>query len=301
MGAEDAARAQDEVHRWSTEERRATNLALVEAVPLFDLEIASACNVVCTFCPRDEMVRNARLMSEATFAALLRFLPSDAVAMLGGLGDALVHPQIAPWVSRLVARGVSTALITNGVRLTPERQDALIAAGIAEIQVSVHGVSEASVRRVMPVGADPARVRAHVERLAERGGPRLRVNFVETPDNGAEREAVAAWATSLGARFFHRRQHTRGGTVGVARSTPGGEGCGIFGSVTFITADGDIAPCVNDVTVEGRLGNVRDTPWPAVLAWKREVIGQSRWFSACVGCDDDYRWVLLRNRGLAGT
>lgn len=300
MGAEEAARALDEVRRWSERQRQDTNLALLGSAPLFDIELASACNVVCTFCPRDEMVRGSALMSERTFAALLAFLPTDAVAMLGGLGDALLHPRLAEWVGRLVARGVSTCLITNGVRLTPARQDALIAAGIAEIQISVHGVSEATVRGVMPMGANPALVRSHVERLAARGGPRLRINFVETADNGHERPLVASWATELGARFFHRRQHTRGGTIGVARADPGCDGCGIFGSVTFITADGDITPCVNDVTAEGRFGNVRETDWPSVLTWKRQVIERSRWFDACVRCDDDYRWVLLKNRGLAG-
>lgn len=301
MGVDEGARALDEVRRWSEWQRQDTNLALLDAAPLFDIEVASACNVVCTFCPREEMVREAALMSEQTFVALLNFLPADAVAMLGGLGDALLQPRLPEWVGRLVARGVSTCLITNGVRLTPSRQDALIAAGIAEIQVSVHGVSEEVVRSVMPVGANPALVRANVERLASQGRPRLRINFVETADNGHERPLVAAWAASLGARFFHRRQHTRGGTIGDARADPGCDGCGIFGSVTFITADGDINPCVNDVAGEGRFKNVRETVWSDVIAWKRQVIERSRWFNACAGCDDDYRWVLLRNRGLAGS
>jgi MoaA/NifB/PqqE/SkfB family radical SAM enzyme len=270
---------------------RAANLALLDTPPLFDIEVASACNVVCTFCPRDEMVRPKKLMDEPTFAALLKFLPEDAIAMVSGLGDALLHPRLPELVARLVGRGVSTCMITNGVRLTPARQEALIAAGIAEIQVSVHGVSDAVVRRIVPVGADPHAVRTNVERLAHRGGPRVRINFVETPENAEERAAVQAWAEALGARFFHRRLHTRGGTVGDGRDT--GEGCGIYAGVTFISVEGDVMPCVNDVRGEGRFGNVRDASWAEVVAWKRGVITDGRWFGACTGCDDDYRWVLL--------
>ncbi len=278
---------------------RKRNLALLVQPPLFDIEVASACNVVCSFCPRDEMVRASQLMDEATFAAVLALLPENAIAMISGLGDALIHPRLPEMVGRLVAKGVSTCMITNGVRLSDERQLALIEAGISEVQVSVHGWSDEVVRRVIPVGSQPGTARANVERLAARAGPKVRVNFVETEHNGHEREAVRAWAESLGARFFYRRQHTRGGTIGHDRGE-GCSGCGIFGSVTFISADGDILPCVNDVRGEGRLGNVRQVDWEDVLAWKRGVIDEQRWFSACGACDDDYRWVLLAKGGLEG-
>lgn len=279
---------------------RARNAELLEQPPLFDIEVASSCNVVCTFCPRDVMVRDAKLMSRETFAALTGFLPDGAVAMLGGLGDALVHPDVAEMVDALVRRGVSTCVITNGVRLTTERQEALLAAGVDEIQVSVHGFDPAIVQQIMPRGARPDVVRRQVEELAARGGPRLRINFVETPVNASEREAVGAWARDLGARFFPRLQHTRGGTVGEQRPSEGCTGCGVFGSVTFISADGDVLPCVNDVRGDGKLGNVRDVSWADVLAWKRRTIAQHAWFDACRACDDDYRWVLLANAGLRG-
>lgn len=282
------------------EEVRRRNLALLTQPPLFDIEVASACNIVCAFCPRDEMVRGAGLMDAVTFEAVLTFLPAGAVAMLSGLGDALLHPQLPEFVARLVARGVSPCVITNGVRLTPARQDALIEAGIAEVQVSVHGLDEAVVRRVVTAKAAPGAVRHHVERLAMTRNVRLRINFVETSENGGERDRVEAWARDLGARFFHRRQHSRGGTISQVRAESTCSGCGIFGAVTFITSDGDLLPCVNDVRGEGKLGNVLNITWATVLSWKRAVIGQGRWFSACSSCDDDYRWVLLERGGLRG-
>ena len=89
----------------------AANLALLGTPPLFDLEVASACNVACAFCPRSQMVRRPRLMDAATFQAVLDFLPGDATAMLSGLGDALLHPELAELVHRLTSDrvGPSTA------------------------------------------------------------------------------------------------------------------------------------------------------------------------------------------------
>jgi MoaA/NifB/PqqE/SkfB family radical SAM enzyme len=300
MDADATQRAVARVRSWPAERRRGSNLDLLEPAPLFDIEVASACNIVCAFCPRDEMVRPKTLMDDVTFGAVVNFLPANAVAMISGLGDALLHPWLEAMVGRLVGRGVSTCLITNGIRLTPSRQAALIAAGIAEIQVSVHGFDDDTVRQVVPVGANPKAVRANLEQLATVQGPRVRINFVETPENAHARDEVRGWAENLGFRFFYRRQHTRGGTIGAARADAGCAGCGVFSSVTFLSVDGDIMPCVNDVRGEGKLGNVRDFTWPDVLAWKRRVINEDRWFSSCTDCDDDFRWVLLDQGGLDG-
>jgi MoaA/NifB/PqqE/SkfB family radical SAM enzyme len=275
--------------------RQKRNLALLERAPLIDLELASACNVVCRFCPRADMQRTDALMSEETFAAVLELLPADAVIMLSGLGEAVLHPQLPDYVARLSARGWSPCMITNGVRLTPERQHVLIEAGIAQFQISVHGLDGPTVHTIMPRGARPQLVRSHLEHLARTrpASLRVRINFVETADNEHARPEVEQLARQLGFEFFYRREHTRGRVKDIGRPVEADEGCGIFAAVTFISADGDVLPCVNDVRGEARLGNVRGLSWAQVLAWKRHVIGDSRWFEPCSSCDDDYRWALI--------
>ena len=292
-----------ELVRWvlelPAEDRRLRNLALLDMPPLFDLELASACNIVCRFCPRGEMNRAAGLMSEQTFSAVQRFFPPDAVIMISGLGDALLHPQLAPWVGNLTSAGHSCCVITNGVALTPQRQDALFAAGIAQIQVSVHSLRPDTARKIVPRGARPGLVRQHLERLAASrpDSLRVRLNFVETPENEPDRAEVAALAEELGFDFFYRREHTRAGSLNGGR-VEHASGCGIFAAVTFVSSDGDVLPCVNDVPGENGLGNVRELTWGEVLAWKVRVINEGRWFSMCSRCDDDYRWVLLAQGGL---
>jgi MoaA/NifB/PqqE/SkfB family radical SAM enzyme len=276
-------------------ERQRRNLELLASAPLIDLELVSACNIVCRFCPRDDMQRQDARMSEATFDAVERLLPPHAVIMLSGLGDALLHPQLPAWVERLTRSGRAPCVITNGVRLTPGLQDALIEAGIAQVQVSVHSLDPDIARIVVPRGARPGLVVRHLERLAEvrTEGLRVRLNFVETGDNTDQRQAVEALARRLGFDFFYRREHTRGGVNGEARAGATGSGCGIFAAVTFITADGDVLPCVNDVRGAHALGNARELCWGDVDAWKRRVISDGTWFSTCTDCDDDYRWVLI--------
>ncbi len=280
--------------------RRRRNLALLDAPPLIDLEVASACNITCRFCPRTEMARTAGLMSEETFSAVERLLPADAVIMISGLGDALLHPLLPQWVGRLTASGRSTCVITNGVRLTPERQDALIAAGVAQLQISLHSLDLETSRKVVPRGAQPELVQEHLRRLAAArpDSLRVRLNFVETIDNRTARLAVGALAEELGFDFFYRREHTRGGALGAGRQEGAGGGCGIFAAVTFITADGDVLPCVNDVRGRDALGNARELTWEQVMSWKHRVIAEDRWFVACIDCDDDYRWVLIGQDGL---
>jgi len=166
--------------------------------------------------------------------------------------------------------------------------------------VSVHGLDAATVETVVPQGANPDRVRTNLDYLAQTrpAGLRVRLNFVETNENGHACAEVARFAHERGFDFFYRREHTRGGSTGAGRPASANEGCGIFAAVTFISADGDVLPCVNDVRGAHRLGNVRLLSWSDVVTWKRGVIANAAWFGPCAGCDDDYRWVLIGQRGL---
>lgn len=283
------------VQGWPDLQRRHRNLALLAEPPLFDIEAASACNITCSFCPRSEMSRTPRLMSRQTFAQVLTLLPAHAIVMFSGLGDSLLNGHLEEFVQTLVARQISPCVITNGVRLDPARQRSLIAAGLAQIQVSVHGLDRQTLAPIVTRGADPERVLANLEHLAAHRPStlRARLNFVETPDNAHAATGVEALAARLGFEFFYRRLHTRGGTVVSLRAGAACTGCGIFATVTFITVAGDVLPCVNDVRGEGRLGHVGDLDWPTLQARKHAVIHEGVWFSACQRCDDDYRWVIL--------
>lgn len=293
----DAARAL--VEGWPQARTLASMVDLIDRAPLFDLELSAACNVDCAFCPRTRLTRPARAMSESTFSAVLDFLPAHAIAMCAGLGDPLANSKTPPYVRRLADRGVSACVVTNGVLLDEKRQDALIAAGVAQIQVSLPGLSEQAYRRAVPQGGDLPRVVANLQRLAQIRplGLRVRVNFVLTPDNHAELASIREFAKGLGFDLDVRRLHSRGGGVHSPRAAdqglPSALGCGLFAAVTFITAQGDILSCVNDTVGASRLGNVRGSTWAEIVAAKARTVSSGNWFPACGACDDDSRWTIL--------
>ena len=293
----DDARAQ--VEAWPKELRQAAMLNLLDKPPLFDIELSAACNVDCVFCPRLQLARPAQAMSEATFAAVLDFLPPHAVAMCAGLGDPLTNPRTPAYLRRLADRGVSACLVTNGVLLDDRRQEALISAGVAQIQVSLHGLSPQAYSRAVPRGGDLPRVVAQLERLARvrPAGLRVRLNFVLTADNHAELPLIREFAKGLDFELDVRRLHSRGGGIQSSRAADLGfaaaMGCGLFAAVTFITAQGDILSCVNDTAGKSRLGNVSDSTWADIVAAKARTVTSGNWFPACGACDDDSRWTIL--------
>ncbi len=294
----DERNAREEVAGWSPERVRSTSLTIVDdRAPLFDIEAAAACNLSCRFCPRGELTRPQRIMAPEVFAAVERFLPAGAVVMFAGLGEPLTNLHLADYVARLKRRDVSPCVITNGLLLTPPRVEALVAAGIDQIQVSVHALDKAPFERLVP-DIDVTTLLANLRHLAAVRPPALRVrlNFVDCAENSGELDGVARLAGELGFGLFVRQEHNRGGHLGRTGEMPGG--CGIFAAVTLITAQGDVLSCVNDVAGRSRLANVRDLTWDEVRAWKRRTIASDRWFPACASCDDGYRWVLLDERGL---
>lgn len=283
----------------TAKEREQAMLRLLDGPPLFDVEFSAACNIDCGFCPRTRMARPGQAMPEAVFAQLLQFLPANAVVMGAGLGDALTDPRLPQRIAALHQRGISSCIITNGLLLTAERQKRLIDAGISQVQVSVAGLDEHSYTGIVQRGGDLLRLVAHLEQLAKDRPPTLRVrlNFVETSHNRGQLPAVAALAQRLGFDLDVRRLHSRGGQVDTLRAaaveTPDLSGCGTFAAVTFITAQGDILSCVNDVQGRARLGHIATSRWPEILERKAAVIRGNGWFDACAHCDDDSRWTTL--------
>lgn len=283
----------------SATERERAMLDLLDGPPLFDVEFSAACNVVCSFCPRKAMGRPATAMTDAVFAQVLAFLPPNAVVMAAGLGEPLTDPRLPQRIAALHERGLSSCIITNGLLLSGERQKRLIDAGISQVQVSVAGLDEHSYAGVIQCGGDLPRLVAHLEQLAKDRPPtlRVRINFVETTTNEGQLPAVAELAQRLGFDLDVRRLHSRGGEIATTRvdtaESPALSGCGTFAAVTFITAQGDILSCVNDVRGHARLGHVAASRWPDILTRKAAVIRGKQWFDACANCDDDSRWTTL--------
>ncbi|MEB3197910.1 MAG: radical SAM protein [Candidatus Sericytochromatia bacterium] len=112
-------------------------------VPLrVKIKLIWACNLKCPFCSQWRALgqpppRPGRL-DEARLTALL----DDLVALgcrrihFSG-GEPLLKPDLARWVSEVVQRGMVCSLTSNGTLWTPEKAEALIAAGLSTVTFSL--------------------------------------------------------------------------------------------------------------------------------------------------------------------
>jgi len=277
---------------WSPVQRRDVAIRILDGAPLFDIEVSSACNDECPFCPRGTLIRSRQNMLPETFQTVESFLPENAVVMFSGLGEPLLNPHLPDFVARLKSREISSCVITNGLLLTPERATVLMEAGLDQFQVSVRELAPSLPRSTL--------LESNLRHLADVRHPGLRrqLNVVLDDDSPTHLAAVRSLADKLGFDLFVRRCHSRGGEAGGRQAGRPDDGCGIFAAVTMITAQGAILACTNDIRGTSEMGHVSSCRWLDVLTWKAAVISSGEWFPPCIGCDDDYRWVVLANSGV---
>ncbi|MDX1687733.1 MAG: SPASM domain-containing protein [Candidatus Promineifilaceae bacterium] len=174
------------------------------------VEPSLRCNLACRTCVRNTWAEDGGDMSEETFAAILddvsRLLATPDV-FFGGLGEPLIHRQIAAWIRALKEVGASVELITNGTMLTERRGRQLIDAGLDVIWVSIDGATPESYADVR-LGAELPRIVENVRhfRKIRPGGhhprPEIGVVFVAMRRNVHELPNVLHLARSLGAKRF---------------------------------------------------------------------------------------------------
>jgi len=123
--------------------------------PVFaNIEITTRCNLRCAFCARTSVRREERDMTPDRFGRLLDLLPHAWRVTLAGLGEPLLHPGVADFVSEASSRGRRVTLATNAVLLTEEMSRRLIGAGLDAIVFSLDAVDAgpaSAVRAGAPV------------------------------------------------------------------------------------------------------------------------------------------------------
>lgn len=118
------------------------------------IELTNYCNLRCRFCPtgHPDLQRKFGVqkgqMSKETFVHLvhdLTMLPEKIKVIHWYLyGEPLLHPRLIPSMKIVVQKDVAERhfLKTNGLLLTHQVSDALIATGITDIGISVEGVTD---------------------------------------------------------------------------------------------------------------------------------------------------------------
>ncbi len=106
---------------------------------LAQLVVTRFCNLSCSYCNEFDKVSSPVPVADMTARI-------DAVADLGTVavtltgGEPLTHPAIAGLVAHVRSRGMICTLISNGFLLTKSRIEALNAAGLQGLQISIDNV-----------------------------------------------------------------------------------------------------------------------------------------------------------------
>jgi radical SAM protein with 4Fe4S-binding SPASM domain len=148
-----------------------TRTPLADVLPLktpFVVQIFPiyACNFTCEYCflavPKKErgFVSDWPIMKYDLYKKCIDELSlfDDQLKVLRfvGMGEPLLHKNIADMVAYAVARNVAlrVELITNGSLLTKRMSDALTAAGLSRLVISLQGISKEKYRQISNVEID---------------------------------------------------------------------------------------------------------------------------------------------------
>lgn len=104
------------------------------------VEPTNRCNLRCPICPHDKMTRPRGLMDPALFRKLVDEIQGrTSVVILHFMGESLIHPQIADFVSYAHENKLFVQLSSNGTLLTPELSRSLFRAGLDQLSIDFDG------------------------------------------------------------------------------------------------------------------------------------------------------------------
>jgi hypothetical protein len=139
--------------RYAEESRQPHDLGVPRAPLILRVEVTNQCNANCVFCAYQFQTRPWVVMTDEIFKRAV-----DQYTALGGqavnfspvVGEALIDKRLEEKVS--YARGfpqyIKLELFTNGILLSRDRFESLVAAGINQFHVALSGFSAAEYERV---------------------------------------------------------------------------------------------------------------------------------------------------------
>jgi MoaA/NifB/PqqE/SkfB family radical SAM enzyme len=125
-------------------------------------------------------------LSWAQFRHVVDQLPRIDRAVLHGIGEPLLNPELPRFIAHLKERGSYVLFNTNGVLLDERRGDMLLAAGLDELRVSIDAVTPELYRKLRGIDKLPqilANLRAFIERHGGQQWPRVSLWFTGMQEN----------------------------------------------------------------------------------------------------------------------
>lgn len=154
-------------------------------------------------CPRTYRWPDRRdNLSFEHFTHIVEQVPGLQRAVLHGLGEPLLNPDLFKMVRYLKARKVYTLFNSNALALNQRRRDELIESGLDEYRVSFDASQPATYKKIRGIaGLDKVKrnLKALMTLRNERGyGPKVSLWFTTMRENVGELPGVATFAAEVG-------------------------------------------------------------------------------------------------------
>ena len=121
------------------------------------IEVTNICNSQCISCPLTydhfQPIEPKHHLTWDEFRNIVDQLPILERVVLHGIGEPLLNADLPRFVAHLKERGAEVLFNTNGILLDQKRGDALVAAGLDELRVSIDAVTPELYTRLRGVNA----------------------------------------------------------------------------------------------------------------------------------------------------
>jgi radical SAM protein with 4Fe4S-binding SPASM domain len=176
-------------------------LSSLERPFIANLEVTSQCNLACTFCSAQlAKFRRDDLPTDLILQVIARIAEDGVRSIFLTGGEPLLRQDIPLIIRECVSRGMDVSLSTNGTEASSELAASLAAAGLEELQVSIHAPDSTHDRLVGCTGALD-RGLAGLQNLVG-AGLVVTVAAVATRANYPRLPRLAERVARLGAKHF---------------------------------------------------------------------------------------------------
>jgi MoaA/NifB/PqqE/SkfB family radical SAM enzyme len=169
------------------------------------IEVTNRCNSLCASCPLtyDHFLpfEPKHHLTWPQFRRIVDQIPQIERAVLHGIGEPLLNPNLPRFVAHLKERGAHVLFNTNAVLLDERRGDALREVGLDELRISLDAATPAlyhKLRGIDKFNLIVANLRAFIARHGGGQRPRVSLWFVGMQENLHELPDFVRLAAELG-------------------------------------------------------------------------------------------------------
>ena len=222
------------------------------------VESTNACNLRCPMCPNATAPEGYRMghMDLGLFAGLVDQIRGRVYHVnLHHRGEPLLHPELPRMIAMLREADIRSAIHTNATRLSPDKAEAIIRAGLDFISFSVDGYDKDSyeaIRRGAIFEKTLHNIRAflQIKEKLHSATPYAALEFIDfsyQPEELAQLETLAADMDHPALdRVIIKKIHNWAGTTGDAADATLFSRCTFPWYALVVFYNGRVCPCPQD-------------------------------------------------------